>query len=210
MTWTDVFRLSTTIILSIGSGGAIVMAMGGWLGKVWASRILERERAGYAQELEERKVALGRLAAENQVRYTRLHERRAEVISEVYAKLEDLHEAVRFLANLSPAPTDPSRVEELNAARQQAADASKELQQYFYRHGIWLDPQTCDSIHSIIRLLNATTRGLQYHLFGWNLPDEMLEKISTQLDEGIPAARGLLDARFRSILQTGEPKPVVS
>lgn len=38
------FELAGTILFSIGSAGAILFAMSSWLGKVWASRILERER----------------------------------------------------------------------------------------------------------------------------------------------------------------------
>jgi hypothetical protein len=180
--------------------------MSGWLGKLWATRIIERERVTYAKELEDRKAELTRLTAEHQVRYTRLHERQAEVISEVYAKLEDLHDSVRFLAKLSPSPVEAERIDELHNARQRAADASRELEHYFYRQGIWLDKETCQRIDSIIALLKRTTRGLQYHLFGWQIPDEMMDKIEQQLDDEIPAARRLLDDRFRMILRTGEPR----
>lgn len=38
------FELAGTILFSIGSAGAILFALSSWLGKVWANRILERER----------------------------------------------------------------------------------------------------------------------------------------------------------------------
>lgn len=206
MTWSDAFRVITAAIVSLGGGSALVWGMSSWLGKVWAARILERERATYAKELENRKAELTRLTAEHQIRYTRLHERQAEVISEVYAKLEDLHDAVRFLAKLSPSPVEQERIHELHNARQHAADASRELEHYFYRQGIWLDQETCERIQSIIALLKTTTLGLQYHLFGWQLPDEKLDRIERQLAEEIPGARRLLDHRFRTILRTGESR----
>lgn len=206
MTWPDTFRVITAAIVSLGGGGALVLAMSSWLSKLWAARILERERATYAKELENRKAELTRLTAEHQIRYTRLHERQAEVIAEVYAKLEDLHDAIRFLAKLRPAPVEQERIDELENARQHAADASRELEHYFNRQSIWLDQETCERTQIIISLLKTTTRGLQYHLFGWQLPDERLDKIERQLADEIPGARRLLDHRFRTILRTGEPR----
>lgn len=38
------FELAGTILFSIASAGAILFGLSSWLGKVWASRILERER----------------------------------------------------------------------------------------------------------------------------------------------------------------------
>ena len=38
------FELAGAILFSVGSAGAILFALSSWLGKVWASRILERER----------------------------------------------------------------------------------------------------------------------------------------------------------------------
>ena len=38
------FELAGAVLFSIGSAGAILFALSSWLGKVWASRILERER----------------------------------------------------------------------------------------------------------------------------------------------------------------------
>ena len=40
------------VLGSIFSGGAIVMAMSSWLGKVWANRIMAKETAEYKERLE--------------------------------------------------------------------------------------------------------------------------------------------------------------
>jgi hypothetical protein len=52
MTITDVFSIATTVILSVGGGGIIVFALSSWLGKIWANRLMEAERAKHAEELE--------------------------------------------------------------------------------------------------------------------------------------------------------------
>jgi hypothetical protein len=52
VTWADAFKLVATALVSVGGGGAIVMAMSGFLGRVWAGRLMERERADHARQLE--------------------------------------------------------------------------------------------------------------------------------------------------------------
>lgn len=52
MTVGDFFSIAGSILLSLGGGAIIVAALAKWLGGVWASRILESERASHAQELE--------------------------------------------------------------------------------------------------------------------------------------------------------------
>lgn len=48
----DYWNVAAAVIVSLGGGGAIVLALSSFLGKVWASRILEAERAKYAKDLE--------------------------------------------------------------------------------------------------------------------------------------------------------------
>lgn len=43
MNTSELLRLVGSILFSVASGGAIVFALSSWLGKVWASRILQRE-----------------------------------------------------------------------------------------------------------------------------------------------------------------------
>jgi ribosomal protein S21 len=45
----DVLEISLTIIASLGGGGAIVFALSGYLGRVWADRTLARQQQEYAQ-----------------------------------------------------------------------------------------------------------------------------------------------------------------
>lgn len=47
MTALEAVKIAVATLTSIGLGGGIVVALGSWLGKVWASRILEGDRAHY-------------------------------------------------------------------------------------------------------------------------------------------------------------------
>lgn len=60
MTAADVWRVALAVLASLGGGGAIVVMLSSWLGKVWANRILEQDRAHYASELERLKTDLDR------------------------------------------------------------------------------------------------------------------------------------------------------
>jgi hypothetical protein len=62
-TATNVFNVAAAIIASVGGAGVILLALAGWLGKVWAARILEEDRAKYQSELERLK---GELEARNE------------------------------------------------------------------------------------------------------------------------------------------------
>lgn len=53
MNWADVFQIATAVIASIGGGAIVVAAASTWLGRVWAARILERDRQKYRETLED-------------------------------------------------------------------------------------------------------------------------------------------------------------
>ena len=58
MDWADVFKLITASIASIGVAGGLIFALSSWLGKVWARRILDREKNELDRELEAKKREL--------------------------------------------------------------------------------------------------------------------------------------------------------
>lgn len=51
MSFEDLLSVSTVIIGSIGSAGAIIFGLSSWLGKVWASRLMSTEKFKHQQEL---------------------------------------------------------------------------------------------------------------------------------------------------------------
>jgi hypothetical protein len=55
MTWTHIFKTSLAVIGSLGGGALLVACFSAWLGKVWAGRILEADKAKYAKALEDLK-----------------------------------------------------------------------------------------------------------------------------------------------------------
>ena len=58
MTVADVFETALAVIASVGGGGLIVYRLSGWLGRVWAERLMERERQQFREDLERLRAEL--------------------------------------------------------------------------------------------------------------------------------------------------------
>ena len=56
----DLGEIVLAVLASLGGGGAIVFGMSNWLGKVWADRLMQKERAKYERQLEDLKAGLSR------------------------------------------------------------------------------------------------------------------------------------------------------
>ena len=49
---TDAWRVALAVLASLGGGGVIVVMLSSWLGKVWADRLMQGDRAKHSEELE--------------------------------------------------------------------------------------------------------------------------------------------------------------
>lgn len=87
MTVNEVVTVCLSVIAGLGGGSAIIWALSSWLGKVWASRILEEDRLNYNRQLEIVKTELGRASQEYLIKFSSLHAERASIIRELHKKL---------------------------------------------------------------------------------------------------------------------------
>jgi hypothetical protein len=60
MNLTELAEIVASVLVSLGGGGAIVLALSSCLGKVWAEHLMEKEKARYQKELENFKAQLNR------------------------------------------------------------------------------------------------------------------------------------------------------
>lgn len=58
MNTSEIWRLILLVIGSIGGASVIIVGLASWLGKIWADRLLEKQKAVYAQDLEKLKQQL--------------------------------------------------------------------------------------------------------------------------------------------------------
>ena len=110
----DVFALLAALLASVGTAGGIILALSGWLGKVWANRIADRERATFAKDLEQYRHQLSELAAHQQDALVRRRD--------VYAALST---SMRVLLGSGQAATDEQKREFLRAYDQSCLWASE-------------------------------------------------------------------------------------
>ena len=47
----EIFEVSSAMVASLGGGAVVVLGFSGWLGKVWASRLMAKETAKQGEEL---------------------------------------------------------------------------------------------------------------------------------------------------------------
>jgi hypothetical protein len=135
MTIQDILATAGAVILSLGGGALIVLAFSTWLGKVWADRILEKERA-----------ELHRLAFEHETRFSWYHQRKAELIANVYALLNDVTEYVKELVSPVQFGDDAAR----GAHAKATSDLYNKLAAEYWGKKIFLDKQVCEKIEAII------------------------------------------------------------
>jgi hypothetical protein len=96
----EILEIATSVILSLGGGGALVFGLSNYLGKVWADRALEKQRHELGLMTEQVKNSLQIAALEHQVRFSKLHEKRAEVIENAYGRLVDARQqGKRFIVS---------------------------------------------------------------------------------------------------------------
>jgi hypothetical protein len=186
-----------------GAAAAIVIFLGRTIVQQVTSKDLEsfklRLQSQAQVNLERLRAELQQAALEHSIRFSRVHERQAEVISEVFGGLERLHEA--FLHWTRPANTSIEDAD-MFALGREAVEAFNSFRDIYYPRAIWLDRETCDAINAVLDTLGSSywkfvaehdERGFPRDRRRWLA---VWETVSGE----IPKARQLLDERFRKVL----------
>jgi hypothetical protein len=196
--WTTVLQ---TLAVSLGGAGTVTV-----LSQVLAKHLLDKDVEKYRADLKrEGELELARLrstlehvAIEHRVRFTRLHEKQAEIVADIFAGLDRLHGAMRDWTSPIKLGGDP----DMPALQAEAMTKYNEFIEYYYPRAIWLDPDTCAAISNIVDglrtafydfVVDTDEKGYPRDRRGWHAVYEKMAR-------DIPAARNLLDVRFRQIL----------
>jgi hypothetical protein len=186
------------VIIAIGStvgGGAVLLSAAAWLIKTALTSKLTRDT-------EEFKAQLQKIAVEHQVRFSKLHEKRAEVIADLYERLVKDQWAARLFV-LNSEYSDPNQEKLFRTMQQELGD----LNLFFDTHRIYLPDSVCTSLDEF--LYEVQEKVLTAGLFGPIQPTdeaasrqkrETFKKAYEDFRTGIPAARAALEKEFRTIL----------
>lgn len=194
-------------LIQSGVAGAVVVLLGRLVVDRWLTKELEEHKADLTtesqKEIEQLRAQLEQEAHEHRVRYSTVHERRAEVIAGVYGKLEELHMAFRRMtAMVQPGNVD---VDEL---RNEAREAYNDFVTYYYPRAIWLERHLCDLINDMLAEFHEAFVDFTLDAEQGGYPDrEQWMNARTTIQDQIPEAREELETEFRDILGVGKAPP---
>jgi len=151
----EVWSIANAILLSIGGGGLLVFALSNWLGKVWAERILAKEKSELHKEYANFKSKLDKDLHQHNVAFSRLDAQRADAIRELYSHLVSWHASLLKVLE----PSDLSRKPEPWVLVTYASWASElkdnawKLRQSTMQTAIYF----CEETHAVIEKYSAST-----------------------------------------------------
>lgn len=85
----DIFAVAGAAIASLGGAGLLVFAMSSWLGKLWARRIMERERSALTISIEQVKADLTRSIEREKAELAKFHEAHRSELQELSTQRQD-------------------------------------------------------------------------------------------------------------------------
>lgn len=154
-------------------------------------------------EIERLRSSLQIVAIEHQVRFTKLHEKRAEIIAELYEKLVDLHRHGEFFVVTRENNPDPAKEEEFRKMQKELA----EFWRFYERHQIYLPSEICAALEELQHEIrgNVWAAGIFGRIHNPNehvlqQSQDAFTKGYAAFEEKIPAARKALENEFRRML----------
>jgi len=88
-----IIEIAGAILVSLGGGAVIIFSFSNWLGKLWANRLMEREKAEYRNDLERFKGDLSRDLEQHKVKLKKsefLFQKEFDAASELVAYHEEM------------------------------------------------------------------------------------------------------------------------
>jgi len=195
MDWTD-------IIKTIGTN-AVFLAVVGFVAKSLFNQMLSRDvdkfrielQATNDKELVKFRSELEKTAFEHQTRFTKLYDKRAEIIGNIYPLILDAEAKC-----LSLAPTFLDIPEEKLIS--QAFEVTRDLRTYFDRNRLYLDTELCSDIDNLLK--NLSTSSLKFQASKLKEYENNKERIWSEgyqefINE-VPKVKINLEKKFRELL----------
>ncbi|WP_127840967.1 hypothetical protein QZL74_36910 (plasmid) [Burkholderia gladioli pv. alliicola] len=201
-----------TALFAVG-GNAALLAVLGWLAKSLLEKLLtkdvERFKASLASEAqsatERLKHDLQLTAVEHQVRFANLHEKRAQVIADLYGLLVEAYWATSGFVSPAEWAGEPDKKQKYVTAMNAIADFFR----FFEKSRIYLPKPICDQLEEFVNGMRkkAVGFGIYVRMEDLNLPVHALEQKHKVWHESweffehqVPPARAALEDELRGIL----------
>jgi hypothetical protein len=200
--WQDVVtNIGTTAVSATVVVGAVA-----WVIKTAVSHRLSRQA-------EEFKNSLQMMALEHQVRFSKLHEKRAEVIAGVYERLVDVEkEGGRFVL----VEGFDNGTERQQEAWDKIRAAMLDVSLFIEKHRIYLPERICALLKTFLDIMSKNLTGVGVYSsikspIAKTQADkqEVLAKAYEAFQSDIPAAKRALEDEFRKMLGVEDSAPSV-
>lgn len=212
MTVKTIFEVAAAIIMSLGGGAALVLALSSFLGKTWAERLLEREKAAYAaeleslrrsysEELEHVRSSLQKSAFEHQTRFSWYHQRKAELIANVYSLLNEVTDHVRHMVSPVQFGDEDSKL----AHRKQTITVFNNLAREYWGKKIFLEKDICAKIEAILKAINGAITDFETSQDPQSKDVKLWGAAYKQMDKEVPPLLSELEESFRLMLSNVGP-----
>ena len=201
-----------TILLALG-GNVALLAVLGWLSKSLVSQLLAKDIEGFKSTLKSEAEAasqklrhdLEKATIEHQVKFSKLHEKRAEVIAELYSLLVQAHWELSSFVSPMEWVGEPNKQEKYVTAMNSVADFYK----YFDKHRIYIPEELCGQIDEFVQEMRKKAIGFGVYVKYDDaaLPERAMEQKHQAwtgaweyFEQKVPEAKAALENELRGIL----------
>ena len=207
-----------SIVLAVGGNAALLVALA-WLARSFGFQLLAKDLETFKASLstasseasERLKHQLQMVAHEHQVRFSKLHERRAEVITNLYALLVEAQWAGQSFVSVVEWGGEPPKEEKYTTAMNKFAEFFRE----FDKNRIFLPEAVCQQLDDFLQGMRK--RVIHFGVYVQTddyAPDHVIKEkyevwsgASEYFDTELPAARKALETELRGML-AGAPANV--
>lgn len=150
----QVFEIAGAIIASVGGAAGIIVALSTWLGKVWANRILEKDKLKYNSELEKLKNKIQSESQKQHLMFSLYFEGQFKLYNNLWISLSELKNSVDEL-------WAEANIKNLNSLVTSLKKAKKQIQ----NSALLIEPQHYYEIMNIIADLERYRYGKEQLIF---------------------------------------------
>lgn len=172
----------------------------GFLGRSFLSNALDKD-------LEKFKGQLQLAATEHEIRFSKLHEKRAEVIAELYKLLVKANWEAESFTSPMEWVGEPDKKQKYISAM----NAIAEYFRFFDQHRIYISPDLCAQLEDFAKNLRTPVIKFGVWVRHEHLSDSSAEKKDTAWDTAwdsvkndVPQLRAAIEVEFRTLLGSGE------
>jgi hypothetical protein len=185
----------------------------GWLAKSLMSQLLTKDLEAFKVSLkteadssaQQLRNDLEKTAFEHEVKFSKLHEKRAEVIAETYSLLVVAHRELSNFVSIVEWSNEPSKKEKYFTAMNAVTD----FYLFFSKNKIYIPKEACEQIEEFVLEMRKKAIGFGVHLRHeeHQMTDDRLEKMHEAWDEAwkyfsemVPEAKSALESKLRELL----------